>query len=184
MHYACIVRSHYWIRGAESTRDPAGNKKQRSRSPQEWICSSTVRVYARGTGHDRKEGKHRRDSDGRRPAQGAGRIDSIAGPSSNPIPYGVRVEHVAINNLLRREGRSLQRHTLTRILSPFLSHRLRVSCCLFFPFLSFSFSPNSLIDYPFPPFLTLRPPSPPPLDASLVHARRYSTAVAERRNNQ
>lgn len=29
-HHACIVRPHYWIRGAESTCDPAGNKKQRS----------------------------------------------------------------------------------------------------------------------------------------------------------
>lgn len=46
MHCACIVRPHYWIRGAESTRDPAGNKKTtvRSRCPRGWsrICPFTM----------------------------------------------------------------------------------------------------------------------------------------------
>lgn len=145
MHRACIVRPHYWIRGAESsTRDPAGNKKTTGSVPavleggrgfvhSRWCVR--VRCTRRGTRFTVG-----REMDVAIP-MGEGRHRVSAGPAAASrgiaerqphSAYGVRVEHVAINNLLRREGRSLQRHTLARILSP--------SSCLVLSFFSPPFS--------------------------------------------
>lgn len=82
----------------------------------------------------------------------------------NPIPYDVRVEHVAINNLLRREGRSL-----CNALSLFVFYRLR---------LPFSHErPGLSLSRPSLPFLTLLG-HPPPLG---TQARSRTTLLGRRR---
>lgn len=74
----------------------------------------------------------------------------------NPIPYDVRVEHVAINNLLRREGRSL-----CNALSLFVSYRLRLPSSLTSD--PVSLSSISSLSHP------SRPPSPSWNTGSFTH---------------
>lgn len=116
-------------------------------------------------------------TDGRRSSVGGtGAGHSIAGRTTLFHIRGVRVEHVAINNLLRREGRSAGIRSRA-ILSRRFSSPSSSSSAVFSLFLSCDLSPSlpfsflfSFLTHPvrFLPFLTLRA-------NSLVHARqRYS----------
>jgi len=93
------------------------------------LCVRIMRRAEPGSrAHPEANKKTERSAPRRNSPQGDARglLSGPAGPAT-PGSRGVRVEHVAINNLLRREGReSLQRRALARILPPFPSLRLRL----------------------------------------------------------
>lgn len=131
-------------------------------------------------------------TDGRRSASsvgGTGAGHSIAGRTTLFHIRGVRVEHVAINNLLRREGRSAGIRSRA-ILSRRFSSPSSSSSAVFSLFLSCDPSPSPSL-FPFcSPFSLIRSVSslfsPFGQTRSFTHDNVTLSAVvaAERRNNQ